>query len=307
MHLGALIVTTGLQEDAGVASLLKPVGTVNAGQRMIAVFRCSGVHCTGLVLEKKDRKDRRQLTQDGVLFFQAETGASPTEGAQLGLRCMAGKYDRIFLVPGSHVLFLPETLCRLLNSSADVVIPTCSQGVGYPILLSRDAVRELLEAEPSLSLEQAVSGLSGSKEWVSVSDPGIMAQDLDNNSRKELAENQARQLLRPAAQVQLQMGSLCFDKKLAELLHLIDETHSVRQASSLMQISYSAAWGILNSADEFLDDPLLLRKRGGQGGSGCELSPKGRLILNAYDQYSAAVSQEAQHLYEEIFADFLDR
>ncbi len=307
MRLGALIVTTGLRDNAGAASLLSPTGSTTAGQRMIAAFQCCGVRQICLVTEKDNKKGHRQFAQDGVIFLRSKSNTtSALEGALLGLSYMRDKFDRIFLVTGDQSLFLPETLQTLLGSDADIVVPTYSQMNGCPVLLSSHAVILLLKAAPNSSIEQAVASTPAQKIFLPVNDPGIIVQGVNEANRMELVERQARQLLRPATDIKLQIGNLYFDRKLASLLRLIDETHSVRQASELMQISYSTAWGMLNDADDILDDPLVFRKRGGPVGSGCELSEHGRRLLNAYDRYCNALQKKADALYQDMFRNILD-
>ncbi len=267
MRLGALIVTTGLRDNAGVASLLSPTGNTTAGQRMIAAFQCCGVRQVCLVTEKDNKKAQRQFVQDGVIFLHAKSSTTSTlEGARLGLAYMHSKFDRIFLVTGDQSLFLPETLQTLLRSDAEIVIPTYSQMNGCPVRLSARTVKHLLDESSARSLEQAVAAAPFSRAFLPVNDPGVIVQGANEANRKKLMEKQARQLLRPATDVEIQIGPLFLDSKLATLLRLIDETHSARQASDLMQISYSTAWGMLNDADDALDEPLIIRKRGGTAG-----------------------------------------
>ncbi len=99
---------------------------------------------------------------------------------------------------------------------------------------------------------------------------------------------------------------MIFTSKLAILLHLIDETGSVREASERMQLSYSTIWGLLNQAGKASDHPLVLRKRSGSDGSGCELSEKGRQMMESYDQYCAVLKKKADDLYREMFQGILE-
>ena len=90
------------------------------------------------------------------------------------------------------------------------------------------------------------------------------------------------------------------------LLHLVDDTRSVRDACSLMQISYSAAWNLLNQVEDELGFPLVTRIRGGSTGSGSVLTEKGRALMDAYDRYVQQLNQEAQNLFKAYFSALLD-
>ena len=90
-----------------------------------------------------------------------------------------------------------------------------------------------------------------------------------------------RQLSRPITEVTLYNGGPLYDPRLSMLLHLVEDTHSVRDACSLMQMSYSAAWNMLNRVENELGFPLITRNRGGASGSGSGLTLKGKLLMDA--------------------------
>lgn len=94
-----------------------------------------------------------------------------------------------------------------------------------------------------------------------------------------------RQLSRPITEVTLYNGGPLYDPRLSMLLHLVEDTHSVRDACSLIQMSYSAAWNMLNRVEDELGFPLITRNRGGASGSGSGLTLKGKLLMDAYDQF----------------------
>ena len=85
------------------------------------------------------------------------------------------------------------------------------------------------------------------------------------------------------------------------LLHLVEDTRSVRDACSLMQISYSAAWNMLNRVEEDLGYPLIERIRGGSTGSGSMLTQKGKALMEAYDRFTDHLNREAKTLYSKMF------
>ena len=122
--------------------------------------------------------------------------------------------------------------------------------------------------------------------------------------RKLLIQNHNRQLARPVAEVSLYNGEPLYDPRLSMLLHLVEDTRSVRDACSLMQISYSAAWNMLNHVEDSLGFPLVQRIRGGSTGSGSVLTEKGKQLMVAYDRFSERLVQEANSLYQELFSSF---
>lgn len=301
MKIGALIVTTGLSKISGVAALLSEVGAISAGQRIISAFQCAGVSLVGLVVGPENKKAERQLAQNGVIFLRCEEGTGFFQGLRQGLSFMVGKFDRVFVVPGDVPLFLPATLQAMLQSPASLVVPETRHVNGYPLLLDDRAMEFLLAQPDYATAEKAVRQGELPLESVRVEDSGILLRSADMTHRKLLIQNHNRQLSRPIAEVTLYNDSPLYDPRLSMLLHLVEDTHSVRDACSLMQISYSAAWNMLNRVEDELGFPLITRNRGGAGGSGSGLTPNGRLLMEAYDRFSEHLNREARRLYTLLF------
>ena len=301
MKIGALIVTTGLSRVSGVTALLPEIGAISAGQRMISVFQCAGVSMVGLVVGPEDKKAERQLAQSGVIFLRCEEDASFLDGVREGLRFMAQKFDRVFVVPGDMPLFLPDTLRFLLRSTAPIAVPVSSHINGCPILLDQSAIQYLLEEDSVSNLETAIEKCTLSREYVPVSDSGIFLRGENLSRKQELIELQSSQLSRPIAEVAICNGSPLYDSRLAMLLHLVEDTRSVQDACSLMQISYSTAWKMLNHVEDELGFPLVARNRGGASGTGTLLTEKGQAFMHAYDRFTEHLNREAQRLYTQLF------
>lgn len=302
MRIGALIVTTGLPRISGVTALLSPVGTISAGQRMISAFQCAGVSLTGLVVGPEDKKAERQLVQNGVIFLRCEDAQTDFfHGLKHGLSYMHDKFDRIFVIPGDTPLFLPSTLEDMLQSTASMVIPENKYVSGYPLLLDKTAMAFLLSQEDMTSAETAIRTGALNLESVSVEDSGILIRSEDMSHRETLIQRHNSQLSRPVTEVLLCSGAPLYDPQLSMLLHLIEDTHSVRDACSLMQISYSAAWNMLNRVEDELGFPLVTRIRGGTNGSGSTLTEKGRHLMTAYDRFSEDLGKTAKALYGKFF------
>lgn len=301
MKTAALIVTTGLNRVSGVAALLTEVGAISAGQRMISAFQCAGVSMVGLVVGPEDKKAERQLAQNGVIFLRCSEDTGFFQGLQEGLSFLKGKFDRIFVVPGDVSLFLPSTLHAMLQCSAPLVVPESRHVNGYPLLLDPRAVDFLLSQPDFATAEEAVRQDKLPLESVVVEDSGILLRSSDMTHRKLLIQNHNSQLARPTMEVTLCNGSPLYDSRLSMLLHLVEDTRSVRDACSLMQISYSAAWNMLNHVEDELGFPLVTRIRGGSTGSGSVLTEKGKALMDAYDHFSEHLNSEARNLYSQVF------
>lgn len=302
MKIGALIVTTGLSKVSGVTALLSPAGAISAGQRIISTFQCAGVALVGLVVGPENKKSERQLAQSGTVFLRCDADTSFFAGLQKGLSFMQGKFDRVFVVPGDIPMFFPSTLQAMLESTASMVIPQYNAEPGYPLLLDARAMELLLAQKDLSAAREAIRRGALPLEAVAVEDPGILLRGGNLSRRKGLIRSHNSQLTRPSVEVMLCNGGTLYDSRLALLLHLVEDTHSVLDACSMMQISYSAAWNMLNHVEEELGFPLVKRIRGGSAGSGSVLTEKGRALMHAYDRFSAHMDQTVKELYQEFLA-----
>ena len=301
MKIGALIVTTGLPRISGVTALLPEVGAISAGQRMISAFQSADVSLIGLVVGPEDKKAERQLAQNGVIFLRCPEETGFFQGLQKGLSFMRGKFDRVFVVPGDIPLFLPSTLKVLLQSTAPLVVPETRHVNGYPLLLDDQAMDFLLSQPDFSTAKQEVQQGKLLLESIPVEDTGILLRGEDMTRKKALIGQHSEQLSRPVTDVTLRGSTLLYDTRLSTLLHLVEYTKSVQDACSLMQMSYSTAWHMLNHVEEELGFPLVVRNRGGASGTGSILTEKGKALMTAYDQFSQELQQKAQQLFSELF------
>lgn len=64
-----------------------------------------------------------------------------------------------------------------------------------------------------------------------------------------------------------------------ELLVRIGEFGSIVQAAKSMQMSYKAAWDLVNDMNRRAPAPLVIARKGGRGGGGAVLSPTGEAAI----------------------------
>jgi len=103
----------------------------------------------------------------------------------------------------------------------------------------------------------------------------------------------------------IRKGDAHISSKLIALLLQIRQTQSVRNACSRVQISYSTAWNLLNTAENELGYPLILRNKGGPSGTGSLLTEKGQDLLHAYEQFENAAKESMEKLHDAYLRDIL--
>ena len=305
MTTGAIIVAVDFSGQGERISPMLPAGTISVAQRMIASFQRAGVSCVAVITDSDSKKLWKHLSQKGVIFLKAEPDQTKNifQCIGVGLEYMQKNFDRVLVAPGNIPLFLPKTVEELLASNKEIAIPTYENQNGYPVLLSGNGISEILNIQDAASLESAIFQCTASKEYISVDDSGILKQTKPLKNCKKRIVMHNRQLTRPVLGVSLNHGKPFFDSRIVTLLHLVDETHSVRLACDLVQISYSTACNMLNNAENELGYSLIARTRGGSVGSKSILTEKGRKLMNTYDQFEADLKQNVEILYDKYFFD----
>ena len=290
MAIGAILITAGCGSAPGTLC-----GGITVAQRMIASLQKAGVAIIVVVTGPEDKKLEKQLAQFGVFFVQNHTPEQEQLSVQLGMNFLSDKCDRYFLMHADRPLVDPDTLLKMKAVDAELVVPVHNGKQGQPLLLKSSC--PVIGDMESISRQQAV--------MTDVEDPGILIPAEEAVSLENVIFQHDRKLTRPVMDFAIARGKPVLDGKLVTLLHLIRETQSVRDACSRIQISYSAAWNLLNSAEDSLGYPLILRNKGGPSGTGSLLTEKGDRLLVACDRFEAAAREKLETLYGEYLEGVL--
>ena len=97
----------------------------------------------------------------------------------------------------------------------------------------------------------------------------------------------------------------CFGPGVAQLLHAVQELHSLRAAALSMDMAYSKAWTIVRRCEAALGFQLLVYTTGGKNGGGAALTQEGQDLLDAYNRYCRRLRDQADALFREEFGAFL--
>ena len=93
-----------------------------------------------------------------------------------------------------------------------------------------------------------------------------------------------------------------FGPGVAQLLHRVQELHSLRAAALSMNMAYSKAWTVLRSAEKELGFKLLHSSTGGSGG-GAVLTAEGAQLLARYDELCRRMQAYGRRQFEELFGE----
>ena len=70
-----------------------------------------------------------------------------------------------------------------------------------------------------------------------------------------------------------------------ELLELVQQHGSLRQAALQMKMSYKQAWDLIRQMNDRLDTPVITTSRGGKGGGSATLTDMGLKSIDNYKIY----------------------
>ncbi len=287
----------------GVARPLLQVGGVSAIKRIVLTFRQAGVFPIVIVTGAEEHEVRAQLSSSGVVFLSGEgcTTSNPFEFAQVGMRFLRDKCERMFVTPVGVPMFTPDTVHSLLRCDDSVVAPSfCGRG-GHPLLVSSDVVDRLLPYDGGGGLRAALLDAQLKRTWIDVQDEGVLSNVRDAAGLDRHVGTHDRALLAPHVRLGIAKERVFFESRAKLLLYLIQRSHSVKQSGRLMALSNSKAWSIINVLEEELGYAVVDRRRGGAGGGTTTLTPKGRAFLQAYFEFERNVIAYAQGEFEKLF------
>jgi len=98
-------------------------------------------------------------------------------------------------------------------------------------------------------------------------------------------------------------GKLVFGSGKSQLLKAIDETGSIKAAADKMGVSFRHAWAHVTAIEKRFGFKLIDRTKGGKGGGGSKLTPRGRELIQKYENLEKEVSRFADRKFREIFTN----
>ena len=97
----------------------------------------------------------------------------------------------------------------------------------------------------------------------------------------------------PEIQIDRNGNGCVINPQVISLLRLVDETGSIPDACDMARIDLLPAWNMLAQAEDALGFPLFQYIQ-----HKSYLTEKARKLMDAYDQFEAAVQEKSKTLYE---------
>lgn len=122
-----------------------------------------------------------------------------------------------------------------------------------------------------------------------------------STEKKRETEERRNNAFHSSVQVRLGKEDLFFGPGKARLMEYIEETGSMQEACTKMELSYSKASKMMKKAEKQLGFKLLERRIGGSGGGGSRLTEEGRNLLKKYRELTRRVQEDADKVFAEVF------
>ena len=305
MQTAAVIAAAGMSSRMGDFKPMMNIGNISAAQRIVATLHQAGVRLIVMVTGCNAAALERHLANNELIFLRNENYETTQmfDSAKIGLSYVKDKCDRVIFTPVDIPLFTSDTVTALIESGEELACPVCDGDRGHPVMIASRLLDTILADGGEDGLRGAISRCGTELHEIEVPDRGILYDADTPEDYQALLHYNNEHLVRPVVNVSLARELPFFDTKIAMLLSLVDETHSVRTACQRINISYSTGWNIIRTLESQLSRGLIERSQGGAGGGQSSLTPEGRRFLQLFLDFENEVRDDAAEIYEKYFKD----
>ena len=302
-NVGAVIIAAGKKFSVHEFEALTKVGSITSVRRIILTLQQAGVYPIVLVLGKNAEEVERQLAFMDVIFLRNEeyNNTEMFDSAKIGLNFIKDKCARVIFTRVDISLVTVETIKKIQSIEKEIVSPTYNGKSGHPLLIDTEIIEDILSYKGNDGMRGAIKNKNFNREWIEVTDEGILYNVDELDCYDSLLENHNKQILHPYIKINIEKENSFFDSRAKLLLILLNDTGSVKSACKQMALSYSNAWKIINNIEKELGYSVVDRKHGGKRGGATRLNPKGLDFLRKYIQYEKSVRDYANEEFKKRF------
>lgn len=304
--VAALIIAAGRTKRQDAFDPMQKVGSITAAERQIAVFQRAGIEKIALVYAPSMQKAQRLAAHRNVVCLEAAERNEMFDSIKIGLRYLCDKCDAALITPVDIPLFTVETVEALLKSGADAAVPVLNGSAGHPLLLSSKRFEAVLSYKGGGGLRGAIRAAGIERQGVPVEDEGVLA---DIGKQKDVSSLIARHSLKTLhvdARLRISRERAFFGPGPNQLLMLVEETGSLREACRRMGISYSKGWSVISLMEQQLGFAVIDRRQGGKAGGASYLTENAEELLKRYAAFQEAANKAVQDAFQEHFGGWAE-
>jgi molybdate transport repressor ModE-like protein len=97
--------------------------------------------------------------------------------------------------------------------------------------------------------------------------------------------------------------NLIFGSGKTEILKQIEVTGSIAKAAQIVGMNYKKAWSHIKILEEYIEDDLVLTKKGRAEDSGTKLTLKAKELMELYKILDEDIKEYSQKRFKELFLD----
>lgn len=302
MRVGAVIVAAGMSTRMKQFKQLMKIGNLTMAERVVINFKRSGIRDIVMVTGYRGKQLEKSLEYLDIEFVENENyeNTEMFESVKIGLRHLKGRCDKVLFCPADIPFFTDETVKKVLEQTAEIVVPRCGEKSGHPISITYRLIPSILSYKGEEGLKGALHATGVPIQYVDVDDPGSLMDADTREDYEKLVKLHNERLMKPTLQIGIETTRECFNKETAVLLHLIDEFGSVKEACKSADISYSKGWMVINLAEAGMGFQIVERLTGGKYGGEAHLTEKGKVLLEAYEKLDEQLQKITLKKYNQI-------
>ncbi|GGD40493.1 hypothetical protein GCM10012288_13210 [Malaciobacter pacificus] len=95
--------------------------------------------------------------------------------------------------------------------------------------------------------------------------------------------------------------NLVFGSGKNEILKYVELTGSISKAATKAGMNYKKAWSHIQVLENYIEDKLVITKKGRGEDSGSKLTPKAKELIELYNQLDEDIKKYSQKRFEELF------
>lgn len=296
----AIIVTAGRMsgEPHFRPNNLEGISVLN---KQIHTFRHAGVEEVIVIHGKSEKDIKSEAAHNGATPLSVGDDANMLDGVKHAIEFVRDRYGRLLITHRDAPLFLADTVHQLMNTDAELAVPTKGGKPQQPIMLADSLYDSLLFIKSEEGLEGFIRDCRSLLKPVAEQEEDIHAYvgGAGNGYRLGLCS------MRPAVRLSIGRDKSCFGPLTQMLTQLIDETGSLREACRYMNISTGRGWQLIEQSEQVLGFQLVTRKNGVANAAFTSLTPEGRELSIRYKEYVDECKQAMDDIFQNKFGDFI--
>ena len=301
--IAALIIAAGKTAEKDGFSPQKEVGAIPAIERIVLLFQRAGLDRVVIVCDDNEDETKKLAAYLNVIFLHHRKDTEMLDSVKTGLAYLQDKCTAAMITHTDVPMFSVDTLYALMAAQGQICIPSYHGSQGHPILLQAAVFQSVLSYTGEGGLAGAIRASDLQRSLIEVEDEGILSHVDNESSYSHLLAGHSLRHSYPDVRIRIRREKSFYSPEAHQLMQVIDETGSVREACRRIGISYGKGRMILALMEQQLGYLVIESQQGGSKGGSSVLTDRGRSFMEKYAAFCLAANQSTQELFSRYFDD----